>query len=101
MNIAVRVGDTTVETHGGRSLLDVCHEHDLPVEFSCRGGACGTCLVRVLDGADNLSPHTPNEEVLLPELAARGGPHRLACQAIVLGPVHLLWLPDTHPDRQF
>lgn len=58
---------------------------------NCRGRArCGTCCVRVLEGAANLSAPSPFERRRLPEAGAE---LRLACQAHVRGPV----VVDTHP----
>lgn len=92
MRVSVRVGDHSVEVGTGCNLLDVCHEHDLPIEFSCRGGSCGTCLVRVLEGAENLSPHTDPESVLLPDLVEDPSEYRLACQSVVHGSVRIVWV---------
>ncbi len=51
--------------------------------FNCGGkGECGTCAVRVLEGASSLSPPTPLEKQRAPA-AAEG--MRLACQANVRG----------------
>jgi len=99
MSASVRIGDLAVEAVPGHNLLDLCHEHDLPIEFSCRGGACGTCLVQVLDGALNLSPPAEHEVQFLEELVCGEGTYRLACQAAVHGPVHVRWLPHTDPLR--
>lgn len=53
--------------------------------FHCRGRArCGTCLVRVLSGAESLSEPTPFEKR---RIAVEGLPFRLACQAQVRGPL--------------
>lgn len=35
---------------GSGSLLDLAEQHGLAPEFSCRGGTCGTCRGRILDG---------------------------------------------------
>ncbi len=32
------------------SLLDALEAQDIPAPYSCRGGYCGTCKVRLLDG---------------------------------------------------
>jgi ferredoxin len=55
--------------------------------LNCGGrGRCGTCLVRVLEGAEPLSPRTPHE---LARLKAMDPTLRLACQAQVRGPVRV------------
>jgi len=98
----LEIGDQfSVEVSAGAHLLDVCEEHDAPVPFDCRGGACGTCLVQVVTGSSNLSPITDNEEIMLEELGldSRSGELRLACQLQVLGPVRLRPVVDrSDPD---
>lgn len=56
----------------------------LPVASSCSGrGACGRCLVSILEGADHLSGMDLHEgEVLIRNGAAPGV--RLACQTRLL-----------------
>jgi ferredoxin len=86
----IKIGDGfAVDVTAGASLLEICEEHDAPVPFDCRGGACGTCLVRVVAGAENLSALTDNEVIMLEELGSTSGDMRLACQLRVLGPVEL------------
>lgn len=59
---------------------------------NCGGlGQCGTCVVRVLEGAQNLSPRTAVEEVYLADLPAE---YRLSCRASVNGNVAVEVRPD-------
>ncbi len=81
------------------NLGDLCHEHRLPVQFSCRGGACGTCLTRVIHGMENVSARSDNEEVLIPDFVADDGSYRLACQTVVHGPAQLQWVDQSDPVR--
>jgi ferredoxin len=51
--------------------------------MNCNGyGQCGTCLVEVVDGMDNLSPRTAAEN---DKLKKRPESYRLACQTVILG----------------
>ena len=51
----------------------------------CGGlGQCGTCVVEVLEGANNLSPRSDVEEVYL---ADRPANYRLSCRTSVNGDV--------------
>lgn len=84
----IHIGERVVEVAPGAALIDICDREDLPLYFSCRGGACGTCLVHVLEGAENVSPPSDSEEVLLPELTTDPRA-RLACQLRIHGPVRL------------
>ncbi|PSR19604.1 iron ABC transporter substrate-binding protein [filamentous cyanobacterium CCP3] len=60
--------------------------------MNCGGyGQCGTCVVDVVDGGENLSPRTPVEERKLKKWPASC---RLACQATVHGPVSVVTKPS-------
>lgn len=57
------------------------------IDHACGGNArCGTCCVRIVEGAANLSPVAPDEAAMLKELGLVA-PHRLSCQARVHGDV--------------
>ena len=63
---------------------------------NCGGlGQCGTCVVRVLDGKQNLSPRTPTEELYLASLSDE---YRLSCRACVNGDVTVVTRPETGGD---
>jgi ferredoxin len=62
-----------VEVEDGSELRDPAEF--LGVKFSCRNGLCGTCMIDVLEGEENLSPLTEAEKVL-----KRDEKNRLACQ---------------------
>lgn len=82
----VDIGGVTVEAYHGQSLIDLCDSNVVPLRFSCRAGSCGTCMIRVTEGMENLSEKTGNEIVLLPELT--DDPEaRLACQVSLHGPI--------------
>lgn len=58
------------------TILDVARRAGAPLGNSCGGiGICGRCRIRVVEGAENLTPPTRFET----------GDGRLACQAVVLG----------------
>jgi ferredoxin len=53
--------------------------------MSCGGyGQCGTCVVNVVEGEENLSPRTDFENR---KLKRKPETYRLACQSMVNGPV--------------
>lgn len=53
--------------------------------MNCGGyGQCGTCVVEIVEGMENLSPRTQVEER---KLRKRPDNCRLACQTLVNGPV--------------
>ncbi|MFA7692141.1 MAG: (2Fe-2S)-binding protein [Candidatus Hydrogenedentes bacterium] len=66
----------TREVPDGTSIMDACE--DLGVMFVCRAGICGTCVITVTEGMENLEPKTEEEENM--DLS---DDQRLACQAII------------------
>ncbi len=62
-----------VEVLEGKPIKEACEK--LGVPFGCQGGVCGSCMVEVVEGEDNLSELTEEEENF-----ARDKEHRLACQ---------------------
>lgn len=59
--------------------------------MNCGGnGQCGTCIVEVIEGMENLSPRTAFEERKLKKKPAS---YRLACQALVNGAVSVKTKP--------
>ena len=62
-----------VEIKDGDKIRDACEE--LGVPFCCREGVCGTCMIDITEGAENLSKVNEQEEWL-----GRDQKHRLACQ---------------------
>jgi ferredoxin len=59
--------------------------------MNCGGyGQCGTCIVEVTEGMENLSPRT---EVENRKLKKKPGNYRLACQTLVHGSVSIKTKP--------
>ncbi|WP_416676909.1 2Fe-2S iron-sulfur cluster-binding protein [Egbenema bharatensis] len=59
--------------------------------MNCGGyGQCGTCIVEVTEGMDNLSPRTDAENR---KLKKKPDNYRLACQTLVHGPVSVVTKP--------
>ena len=72
----------------GTALVDIADRHETDLEFGCRDGVCGTCIVNVLRGAENLSPVSVDERDTLENFGADPG-QRLACQVKILGDVEI------------
>ena len=67
------------------SVLDVARRAGVPLGNSCGGvGVCTRCKVRVLSGAENLSPPT-TLEVRFGTSRGFAADERMACQAVVQG----------------
>ncbi len=67
------------ELEDGSLIAEVCEEAGIP--FACTEGICGTCVIEVTEGMENLSEFTQEEEDFLGELDEE----RLACQCKIKG----------------
>ena len=82
-----------IEVSRGANLRLKTLEHNIDLYtlkgklMNCGGyGQCGTCIVEVQEGMQNLSPRT---EVENRKLKKRPPNYRLACQTLVNGPVSI------------
>lgn len=64
-----------IELPDNSPIAEVCEEAGVP--FACTEGVCGTCVIEIIEGQDNLSSPTKEEEDFLGEGTCR---ERLACQ---------------------
>jgi 2Fe-2S ferredoxin len=72
------------EVKDGENIRNVAEI--LGVEFNCKNGVCGTCMIDIVKGEENLSPLTKEENDL-----KRDKKHRLACQCkIISGEVEIV-----------
>lgn len=76
----------TYEVEDNYAMIDMCEDHDTSILFGCRDGACGACMIRVLEGAEHLSPMEDHEKDFLETMAAEAN-ERLACQCKVRGDI--------------
>jgi ferredoxin len=79
--------DMKIEASPVVSILNNLLRQGVPINHVCGGKAqCGTCRVKILEGADKLSPKTGIEKKKLESL---GNPEntRLACQTFLFGDV--------------
>lgn len=81
MTVRVEVeGFAPFEAESGLSLLEACESGGVPMESDCGGfAACNACRVRVVEGAESLSPLDDEELPFLDE-----DDQRLGCQAHLL-----------------
>jgi len=65
--------DQEIEILNGEPIKEACRKLD--VLFGCEDGLCGTCMIDIVEGENNLSELTQAEIDL-----ERDEKHRLACQ---------------------
>ncbi|ALG68989.1 2Fe-2S iron-sulfur cluster-binding protein [Beggiatoa leptomitoformis] len=76
----------TVNVPAGVRVIDISERVGSGIMYGCREGDCGTCLMHVIKGMENLSAPSMLEDKILKENMA-GKNFRLACQAQILGDV--------------
>ena len=67
------------ELPDGSSLTETCEQAGVP--FACTEGVCGTCVIEVTEGMENLSDFNQAEADFLGDLDRE----RLACQCKIKG----------------
>lgn len=83
---SVIINDVEMEARAGERLLNVARRNAAHIGFVCDGnGVCQTCQLRVLAGAEHLSPPNQAERDWMPARRLADG-HRLACQTALRGP---------------
>lgn len=70
--------EDSCQVSDGEQIKDVCEEAGIP--FACEEGICGTCVIEINEGAENLSPFTEQELDFLGQEESE----RLACQCRLL-----------------
>ena len=63
-----------IELPDNASLMESCEQAGVP--FACTEGVCGTCVIEITEGMENLSEFNQAEADFLGDL----GCERLACQ---------------------
>lgn len=63
-----------IEVEPNGPIATACEEAGVP--FACTEGVCGTCVIEVKEGMENLSDYTQEEKDFLGDM----GCERLACQ---------------------
>ena len=75
--------DISVIVPAGVRVIEISEKVGSGIVYGCREGDCGTCIMKVTDGWNNLTEPSVLEDRVLRENFA-GRHHRLACQAQVL-----------------
>lgn len=69
-----------IDLEDGAPIAEACEEAGVP--FACTEGVCGTCVIEIKEGKENLSSQTQEEEDFL---GAGTTDERLACQCKIRG----------------
>mgnify|MGYP001606048808 CR=1 FL=1 len=73
---SIKLNSATVEQPDNKPIIDSCKKLGIP--FGCQDGSCGTCMIMVEEGMENLSAFNAKEKELGIE-----PPQRLACQCVL------------------
>ncbi len=66
-----------IDVEDNESIIEACESVGIP--FGCTEGCCGTCIIEVTEGMENLSAFTEAEEDFLGEMEEE----RMACQCSI------------------
>lgn len=80
--VTFKTDNITVEVAAGTSLVDVADQVEASLPFGCRDGLCGTCIMTVLEGLDQMAPMSDDERETLENYEATPN-QRLGCQTNV------------------
>ena len=75
-----------IEAENGTTILMAATRNGIKILHECTEGICGTDIARIVEGAENLSEKSDNEDLTLETMDAAEG-CRLCCMAKVLGDV--------------
>ena len=79
---------TTVEVPAGTNYLEYCQENDMPQDFGCTVGSCGTCTIVLDAGGENIQAITEDESETV-EMCTDEAGARLGCMLVVNGDISL------------
>ena len=86
--VPIRLCGSKLEARAGGTILAAAMKNDIRMMHACGAQTlCATCRVKVVEGAENLSPMSTKEKVSLRYHLSMSPRVRLACQARVLGPI--------------
>ncbi|MCW5233883.1 2Fe-2S iron-sulfur cluster binding domain-containing protein [Verminephrobacter eiseniae] len=97
LKLMLRPKNIEVELPAGSALTDL--EFELygqeTIPFGCRSGACGACLIEVVEGNAPFNERSQEEQAFLAVLGYSGDSFRLACQCRLLNNVTIRLVSQT------
>ena len=88
----IKIEDKEIEVESGKHLSESLDATNSPILFGCRTGICGTCLIKVLDGQENITPPCDDEAEFLEIVAEGDKDMRLACKVVIDGNIHIKYI---------
>ena len=82
------VDGSEIEVENKELLIDSDDIFDTPITFGCRSGVCATCIVKIIEGEENLPAKSDEEKDILSTIAGKED-CRLACQLYLTGDVKM------------
>lgn len=93
--ITILPADLSAEVPSGELLLEAGEKAGVEMEAGCFNCSCGTCVVEVVAGMENLEEPTPDELDVLDQWNRDPEKYRLACcvrilsgEAVIRQPQH-------------
>lgn len=85
--VRIKASDEVFEVDENTSLLEAFRQKDLYIKSSCGGnGSCSDCIIKVLEGAENLNEPSFDEKQLLGNVF-HITKERLSCQTKITGDI--------------
>jgi NAD(P)H-flavin reductase/ferredoxin len=93
LHLLVRPDNRIVPARPGETILEAVLREGIAFPYECRNGGCGQCKCKVVYGSVDQGPH---QDSALPA-AERADGMALACSALPLGDVEILYVPLAPP----
>ena len=84
--VQLTLEENAVTVKKNSSLFELSNDPTSDLVFGCFSGRCGSCLIEVKEGIENLSPRTDLEDAFF-EMTGDPESCRLACQCQITGNV--------------
>ena len=77
--VTILPSNATAEVEPGELLLEAGEKAGIEMEAGCFNCSCGTCVIEVVSGMENLDPPTPEELDVLDQWNKDPEKYRLTC----------------------
>lgn len=94
--VTVLPANVSAEIEVGELLLDAGEKAGVEMEAGCFNCSCGTCVVEVVRGGEQLEAPTPEELDVLDQWNRDSDKYRLTCCVKVVGEGEVVIRPPEH-----